>query len=99
MAGHHSTAIVQFNRERNIMSLDIHCPHCGEPTDMYELHDVYDSNDNQVPYQTAAKQFALVGCGVWNNNQKCAASVVDQDMADRARVMMVLSDHPDEWMY
>ena len=59
----------------------------------------YDSNDKQIPYQTAAKQFALVGCGIWNNNQQCTASVVDQDMADRARVMMELSDHPDEWLY
>ena len=81
------------------MSLDIHCPHCGEPTDMYELHDVYDADDKQVPYQTAAKQFAKNGCGIWNNNQPCTATVVDQDMADRAQVMMVLSDHPDEWLY
>jgi len=81
------------------MSLDIHCPHCGEPCDMYELHDVYDSDDKQVPYQTAAKQFALVGCGIWNNNQPCTAPVVDQAMAERAMVMMELSDHPDEWLY
>ena len=81
------------------MSLDIHCPHCGEPADMYELHDVYDSNDKQIPYQKAAKQFTMVGCGVWNDGKRCTAPVVDQDMADRASIMMELSDHPDEWLY
>ena len=81
------------------MSLDIHCPHCGEPCDMGELHDVYDSNDNQIPYQKAAKQFAKNGCGIWNNNQQCTASIVDQEMADRAKIMMEFSEHPDEWLY
>ena len=62
-------------------------------------YDVYDSNDKQIPYQKAAKQFAKNGCGIWNNNQQCNAPVVDQEMANRALVMMELSDHPDEWLY
>jgi len=88
------------------MSLDIHCPHCGEPCDMGELHDVYDGFDKHVPYKQAVKVFIENGCGLWQGNRnlpdhfaKCTASIVDQEMADRAKIMMEFSEHPDEWLY
>jgi len=81
------------------MSLDIHCPRCGEPWDMMELHDMYDADDKKVKYKDAVKLFVAGGCGAWDQGATCAAPMVDPDMADRARIMMELSCVPDEWLY
>jgi len=43
------------------MSLDIHCPRCGEPWDMMELHDMYDADDKKVKYKDAVKLFVAGG--------------------------------------
>jgi|TARA_S200002703_G_scaffold64326_1_gene55651 hypothetical protein len=81
--------------------MDIYCKHCGEPWDAYELHDMYDANDNKLPYTKAAKQFAALGCGAFtilDKPKKCTNGMVDPDAALRAKVYQELSEHPDDWL-
>tara|TARA_R100000951_G_scaffold107255_1_gene102479 strand:- start:39 stop:329 length:291 start_codon:yes stop_codon:yes gene_type:complete len=82
--------------------MDIYCKHCGEPWDIYELHDMHDGNDDKLTFKQASKQFAAFGCGAFTTLSApkiCTHAMVDQDMADRAMINQDLSPYPDEWIY
>ena len=78
---------------------DIYCSHCGEPTDMDELHDMRNSNGDKLPYQIASNHFAKFGCGAFKiNPSKCTNEVYDEDVALRAFVNQELSEYADDWI-
>lgn len=83
------------------MATDIYCRHCGEPWDIYELHDMVDADDIVLTFRAAAEQFSKYGCGAFTileTPRPCSHAVVDQHAADTAKVMQDMSPHPDEWM-
>lgn len=80
---------------------DIYCSKCGEPWDLYELHDMTGPDDKALSFDAAAKQFSQYGCGaftIFEKPQACTNAVVDQHAADTAKVMQELSPYPDEWI-
>ena len=80
---------------------DIYCSHCGEPTDMDELHDMRNSNGDKLPYQIASNHFAKFGCGAFNifsPPSKCTNAVYDENAALRAFVNQELSEYADDWI-
>ena len=86
---------------------DIYCPHCGEPWDLYELHDVPSVSPHigkgVLTFNQAAKMFPLYGCGLWSGRfdggifKECKHAMVDPDRAEHAKVMHTLSPFPDDW--
>ena len=87
---------------------DIYCSKCGEPWDIYELHDVPSVNPDRgagvLPYQQAANLFPHFGCGLWMDRMdggvfnKCKAAMVDPVAAEHATAMHQISPYPDEWI-
>ena len=87
---------------------DIYCPHCGEPWDLYELHDVPsvtpDIGAGVLTYKQAAKLFPYYGCGLWVDRfdggmfKECKAEMVDDVRAEHAKVMHSISPFPDDWL-
>jgi len=78
---------------------DIYCSHCGEPTDIYELHDMRNSNGDKLPYQMASNYFAKFGCGAFKSiPSKCTNEVYDDDVALKAFVNQELSEYADDWI-
>jgi hypothetical protein len=81
---------------------DIYCKHCGEPWDIYELHDLRDANtDKKRTFKEATALFAKFGCGTFNifsDPSKCTNAVYDDDAAMRAFVNQELSEHADDWI-
>ena len=83
---------------------DIYCSHCGEPWDIYELHDMPQaSNDPLNPiilsFKKAQNAFAKFGCGAFKTNpSKCTNAVYDEDAALKAFVNQELSEHADDWI-
>lgn len=50
--------------------MNIYCKHCGEPWDLYELHEVADATgnyENLRPFAEARALFYIHGCGVFQN--------------------------------
>jgi hypothetical protein len=91
------TQLVQSLRKETMM--DIYCKHCGEPWDMYELHDMLDENDKTLSFKAASKLFAALGCGAFDGRGKaCTHAMVDPDAAAWAEAAQELSEYPDEWM-
>ena len=46
---------------------DITCSHCGEPWDIYELHDLRDPDtEKKRTFKEATALFAKYGCGAFN---------------------------------
>ena len=81
--------------------MDIYCKHCGEPWDVYELHEVYDENDNLLSHDKASKAFSKLGCGAFVYDmqfQKCNAKIVDSDRAEMAKILQEVSPHADDWI-
>ena len=69
--------------------MDIYCPHCGEPWDNDELHDV-----PGYSYQEAARSFRIVGCPLFGG--KCNAESPDHAKAAHAAALYdVLGDDMD----
>ncbi len=53
--------------------MDIYCKHCGEPWDVYELHDMLDDQGELLSFENARRAFYELGCGAWQNpGSKCA---------------------------
>ena len=81
---------------------DIICSHCGEPWDIYELHDLLDPNtEKKRTFKEATALFAKFGCGAFNifsPPSKCTNQVYDEDAALRAFVNQELSEHADDWI-
>lgn len=80
--------------------MDIYCKHCGEPWDIYELHEVYVGGFNgtkKVPYKRAVELFKELGCGAFQTGQKCNNPVVNKEIAVHAAFMQENLEHPDEW--
>ena len=85
---------------------DIYCKHCGEPWDIYELHDMPQAtNDPLNPvilsFEKAQKAFAKFGCGAFNTfspPSKCTNQVYNEDAALRAFVNQELSEYADDWI-
>jgi len=88
---------------------DIYCSHCGEPWDIYELHDMPQaSNDPLNPiilsFKKAQNAFAKFGCGAFDTGfgmrqmKTCTNAVYDDDAAMRAFVNQELSEHADDWI-
>jgi len=80
---------------------DIHCRHCGEPWDIYELHEVYvggSRGSKKVPYKQAAQLFRELGCGAFQTGQRCTNDVVDPAVAEHSGVLQDMLEYPDEWI-
>ena len=79
---------------------DIYCSHCGEPTDIYELHDLRDPNtEKKRTFKEATALFAKFGCGAFKTNpSKCTNAVYDDDAAMLAFVNQELSEYADDWI-
>lgn len=79
---------------------DIFCSKCGEPWDLYELHDIIRPNNLTLTFNDAAKQFSQFGCGAFTtgNPEPCTVPVVDQYAADTAKVKQEFSPYPDKWI-
>ena len=75
--------------------MDIHCRHCGAPTEHETLH------DQSVPYKEAGERFAKYGCGsLWTTTPvRCNREEIDidRDKAVYAQAMQELSPHPGDW--
>lgn len=81
--------------------MDIYCRHCGEPWDMYELHEVYvggSRGTKKVPYNQAVELFRTLGCGAFQTGQRCTNAVVDPDIAAMSGELQDLLEYPDEWL-
>jgi len=81
---------------------DIICSHCGEPWDIYELHDLRDPDtEKKRTFKEATALFAKFGCGAFNifsPPSKCTNPVYDEDAALRAFVNQELSEYADDWI-
>jgi len=77
---------------------DINCRHCGEPWDIYELHDF------PVSFKKAAAIFAKHGCGLFNAEEdpksatRCTNTVFDSNLAQASGVLQDSSPYPDDWL-
>ncbi len=68
--------------------MDIYCPVCGEPWDLYALHDV-----PGVPFEAARRRFAAEGCRVFGTKHN---STIDSDRAAKSAVLhQLLGDDID----
>ncbi len=68
--------------------MDIYCPVCGEPWDLYGLHDV-----PGVPFEAARRRFAAEGCQVFGTKHN---SPIDSDRATKSAVLhQLLGDDID----
>ena len=92
---------------------DIYCSKCGEPWDIYELHDMPQATVNKrtgapaikaLSFKQAQSAFAKYGCGAFDTGfgmrqmKTCRNAIVDPGAADRALVNQLLSEHADEWI-
>ena len=88
---------------------DIYCSKCGEPWDLYELHDMPQATKDPLypitlSFKQAQSAFAKYGCGAFDTGfgirqmKNCTNAIVDQGAADRAFVNQLLSEHADEWI-
>jgi hypothetical protein len=51
--------------------MDINCRHCGEPWDIYSLHDVWDDKTGKrLAYKTASSRFRKYGCPAMEGHQR-----------------------------
>jgi hypothetical protein len=68
--------------------MDLYCPVCGEPWDLYELHGV-----PGVRFEEARRRFASEGCAVFGSTHN---SAVDSDRAAKSAVLhQLLGDDID----
>ena len=88
---------------------DIFCSKCGEPWDIYELHDMPQATTNpakpkKLTFKEAAAAFSKYGCGAFDNSlgmrpmKLCNNEMVDQEAADRAHVYQTMSSGADDWL-
>ena len=80
---------------------DIRCPKCGEPWDNDCLHEAHEYGaPEMLSYRTAAKLFAQFGCGLFNELPRPCTSNPCESPDEMAQInaLMILSDHPDEWV-
>lgn len=68
--------------------MDIICPRCSEPLDVYELHDIEDPSPlgaygNKLTYEQARKIFfdPKKGCGFLFNGKPCEINQTEASMA------------------
>jgi len=75
--------------------MDIHCRHCGEPWEIYTLHEFND-------YNRRAKLFAKLGCNALMDDGEsttpCNMPVVDLEISQASAVLQDDSPHPDDWL-
>ena len=80
---------------------DIKCPKCGEPWENDCLHEAHEYGaPADITYQTAAKLFSQFGCGLFNDTPKPCTSIPCESPSEMAQInaLMMLSEHPDEWV-
>ena len=78
---------------------DIYCKFCGEPWDIFELHDMTGENYAILSFADAAGQFAAFGCGAFDNVLRCCSSaMVDSTAAEHSAILQDLTPFPDEWI-
>jgi len=88
---------------------DIYCSKCGEPWDIYELHDMPQVTKDPLnpiilSFKKAQSAFAKYGCGAFDTGfgmrqmKTCRNALVDQGAADRAFVNQLLGDAADDWI-
>lgn len=77
---------------------DVHCRHCGEPWDAFELHSITTDSGKRVPYDRARAAFRNQGCGLWDNGYKrgiCRHTpIVDKESRDHFALSNLL-DWPE----
>lgn len=61
--------------------MDIYCPICGEPWDLYELH------NTTLPFKLARQDFSIKGCEVFGTSHN---SIPDTDTAMKSAVLFDL---------
>ena len=76
-------------RHKGETMADIYCPRCGEPWDVFELHDVEGKT-----FDEASAAFKTDGCGVFDG-VKCEPN--NSMTAMVAAAVMDLSEYPDDW--
>ena len=88
---------------------DIYCSKCGEPWDIFALHDMPQAtrdplNPITLSFKQAQNAFAKYGCGAFDTGfgmrqmQTCKNAIIDQGAADRALVNQLLGDAADDWI-
>jgi|TARA_B100001245_G_scaffold228922_1_gene206734 hypothetical protein len=83
-------------------AMDIYCRFCGEPWDHDSLHEMGEWIDKEITYQEAGRQFSALGCGAFESGyippRKCNHDVVDQAKASMSSAMIIVSEHPEDWV-
>ena len=60
--------------------MDIICPRCSEPLDIYELHNMYKGN-RKLSFDEAKSIFYKNGCGILLNEKQCELNETEASQA------------------
>lgn len=82
--------------------MDIQCPHCGEPWDAAELHDMHGPGmpfARDVSIGKKWKRFRALGCNAWEDTSSPCdrAACVSPAQLEGLQLVLALSDHPDDY--